>query len=1167
VRIRFEGANAAPEVIGESPLPGKSHYYIGSDPSKWVTNVAQHARVRSRTLYPGIDVVYYGRDGELEYDWIVAPGADPSRIVEVIEGAERLSVDANGDLSIQTRGGAIHQRKPVVYQEIDGERVPVEGGYVLRDGSKVAFQLGSFDAAHPLIIDPVLQYSTYLGGGSDDFATAVAVSPAGEAYVVGSTKSSDFPAVGGIGSPSPVESDTPYITKLNAAGTAILYTAFFGEGGRAAAVTLDAGGSAYVTGWADYTSFPATRRIGSTLPAGTQVFVVKLAPDGASLAYSTMIASDITSQPAALVADAAGSVYLAGFFSGTEFPTTPGAFKTQVTAAIGVRSSFLLKLTPDGQNLEYSTLFEDETFFGVAVDSTGIYIAGTTSSQNLPLVNAFQAANRARLSITGFFAKFDPTGTQLIYSSYMGGTEADGLSAPVIDGSGNVYLTGSAFSRDFPAINPLPGQTYGEDDSETAIVVKVDPTGFPVFATPLGVFSSGFALKIDNVGQVYVVGKTRRDKPFPEVQGLGRSGLNYDAFVAKILPDAPAILFSTAIGGLQDDIGTGIDIDDGGSIYIVGNTRSTNFPLLAPIQTSRVTPFTFDAFALKVFDTQEPLLLFSSPNPVTVGQPVTFTAVVTARAATGTVTFLQDTVVLGVVPLGPDGRAKVTVSTLPIGSFTITATYSGDATHAATSTTVSQVVAPAPQATVTTLTTNLTTLPANQTLLLSAAVSGTSGSIPTGTVTFFDGIKLVGSTALISGAIGFPVGNLTSGPHSFTASYSGDLRNKPSTSAPVTVTVIGPATATLVAPANNSVFDFPAVITLNATASTPAGSTVTQLNFLANGIPIASLSTPPYTFAWATAPPGVHLITAQAIDNFGQAGTSPPIRVQVRMAGVTYYHHDLQGNVIATTDNSAQVIYNETYNPYGGRLINDSDSPVTEPNGNRLWFHGKAQDESTGLQYFGARYYDPTIGRFMGVDKVGFFDTNVHSFNRYAYGNNSPYRYIDPDGRLSLTHIAAATLLFLGGYVYISNCESCKNDLRNLGRLVTGALHNEGENSNLTPGSTGPKTSPAGESESKNEPTDDGKSNTRFPDRRLPRDKHGNPIPDPEAEGAYSQLGQAEGRRVGKYDQAREFDADGKPVRDIDFTDHGRGHPNPHQHRYNPNPTGGTPQRGDPEPL
>jgi RHS repeat-associated protein len=999
VRMHFDGANKTPEVVGESPLPGKTHYYFGTDPTKWVTNVAQHARVRYRNVYPGIDLVYYGRDGQLEYDWIVAAGADPSRIVQVIEGADRLSIDVNGDLSIETQGGAIQQRKPIVYQEIDGERVSVEGGYVLHGRNKVAFQLGSFDSSQPLIIDPVLEYSTYLGGTKTDAAVAVAVSATGEAYVVGSTRSSDFPDVGGVGSPSPVDNDTPFITKLNAAGTAIVYTAFFGEGGRALTVALDAGGSAYVTGYATPFGFPASRRIGPTaVSSGLGAFVVKLAPDGASLTYSTMITSDVTTQPAGFTLDAAGSVYLTGFFLGTEFPTTPGAFKTQVTAANGVESSFLLKLTPDGQNLEYSTLFEDETRFGVAVDATGVYIAGTTRSQNLPLLNAFQAANRSRLSVTGFFAKFNPTASALIYSSYIGGTEADGFGALVIDGSGNVYLAGSTFSPDFPAINPLPGQVYAADLAETAIVVKLDPAGFPVFATPLGEISSGFALKIDHVGQIYIAGWTHRSRPFPETVFLASGGLERDVFVARILPDERVLLFSTVIGGEKDDIALGLDIDAAGSMYVVGTTLSTLFPLVAPIQTSRVTPFTFDAFVLKISDSQQPILLFSSPNPVTVGQPATFTALVTAAGATGTVTFLHDTVVLGVVPLGPDGRAKLTVSTLSIGSLSITATYSGDSTHAGAQTTILQVVAPLPQDTVTLLTTDVTTVATNQTLLLRVAVSGTSGSTPTGTMTFFDGANLVGSTKLIAGAIAFPVANLTPGLHSFTALYSGDLLNKSSTSAPVTVTVITPATATLIAPANNSVFDFPAVIMLNATVSAPAGSTVTQLNFLANGVPIASLSTPPYTFAWATAPPGVHLITAQAIDNFGQVGTSPPVRVQVRIAGVTYYHHDLQGNFIAATDNSAQVVHFETYLPYGGRLVNDFDSPVAQPNGNRLWFHGKAQDESTGLQYFGARYYDPVIGRFMGVDPATLEEDNLQSLNRYAYGNNNPYKFTDPDG-------------------------------------------------------------------------------------------------------------------------------------------------------------------------
>jgi RHS repeat-associated protein len=994
--MRFEGANARPDVVGEMPLPGKSHYYFGSDPSTWRTNIAQHGRVRYREVYPGIDVVYYGSDGRLEYDWIVAPGADPRRIVQVLDGVDRLSIEANGDLSIQTASGAVLQKKPVVYQEIGGERVPVEGGFVLRGRNRIAFQVGRYDASRPLIIDPVLLYSTYLGGNAYDIASAVAVGAAGEAYVVGDTESTNFPATIGIGASALSGHATPFLTKINAAGDAIVYSAYFGRGSPGdifgtIGVAVGADGSAYVGGRNLGESF------GSTVfgpPGGvSSSYVLKVAPDGGSLLYSTVIRSSFSATATALAVDAAGSAYLAGTMSGVDFPTTPGAFRTDNPG--GGSASYLVKLTPDGQGLDYATLFANDTVIrGLAVDSAGsAYIAGFTQSPNLPVINAYQSS--AGAAVTGYFTKFNPTGTGLVYSSYFGGSGADSLDAIAVDALGYAYLAGATGSPDFPAINPLPGAAFG--GNFTAVVVKVDPAGAPVFATPLGTLSQGRGIKVGASGQVYVTGHTHQTQPFPLVGDFGLGGSVYDVFVAKIAPEASALLFSAVIGGSAEDLGLGIDVDAAGSMYVVGRTQSTDFPRVAALQPVRGGGF-HEALVIKILDSPEPILLFSSPNPAMVGQAVTLTAIVTASQATGTVTFLAGSTELGTVPLGQTGSAKLTVSTLPVGIHTVTAIYSGDATNASASTNVAQVINPAPQATTTVLSASASTLAANQTLTLTAGVTGIGSSTPTGSVTFLDGNIPVRSVNLNSGVAVFTLSNLTGGLHSFSASYGGDSLNLPSISATVQIAVIGPPMVSVTTPADGSVFEYPATVTITAAAVSPPGANVVSVTALIDGEPLATVTTPPYSFALANAPPAVYQVTARAVDNFGQISVSAPVFVRIHAPDITYYHQDLLGNVIATTDSLGQVVYAESYQPYGGRLVNDPAAQVAQANGNRLWFHGKAQDEATGLQYFGARYYDPAIGRFMGVDAAGFAENNLHSFNRYAYGNNNPYRYQDPDG-------------------------------------------------------------------------------------------------------------------------------------------------------------------------
>jgi RHS repeat-associated protein len=989
--------------------------------------------VRYRNVYPGIDLVYYGTEGRLEYDWVVAPGTDPHRIVEAFRGATGLHIAGNGDLVVDTNAGSVRQRKPVLYQNIAGERVPVEGAYVVVGDKRVGFRVGQYDRSLPLIIDPVLEYSTFLGSSFAENAMSVAVNALGEAYLTGETGSPEFPhaptdvefPVNANGVPIAV---LAFVTKLNAAGDGLVYSTYFGGTGfnSGSGIALGPDGSAYVAGVTNAANFPATVVIGQapSQQTPTQVaFVTKLAPSGNAMSYSTLIggSNDGFTETVGIALDASGSAFIAGNTNGSFFPTTPGALQPETVPGTG--SGFVVKLNPDGNSPVYSTLFGGSAIavvHGLALDSSGhAHLTGRVLSSSLPVVNAYQPESGG--NDDGFFAKLDPSGSSLVYSSYLGGPGSEQLYGIAVDSQGNAYLTGLSDGCCFPVVNPLWNPT--QEAGSHAVVAKVDGTGSVAFATLLGgPWSVGNAIAVDRLGSIYVTGSTENNTGFPEIGDIGLGSdpaLNFpshsapDAFAAKISNDGSSFGFSFRIGGngirpgdprfgnidfLQNgpDAGNGIAVDAAGGIYIVGQTFAEDFPTLDAFQPSLgLAPLPRgDAFVVKLFEAAGDVGLFSTKSPSVVGESVTFTAIVPNPSATGTVTFFDGALVLGTVPLA-SGVAKLSISSLSAATHAITARYDGDATHpAGTSAVLVQEVLdanaqPAPTSIVLNAIGN-----ADRSVTLTAVVSGSN---PTGIVAFIDNNSQKHIGILSGGTASATLKQPAAGMHSIVANYAGDVRNAPSVSAPFNF-LIGPPAVSFSAPAVDAAFAVGATIQITVAAQAQISADITSVNVSLNGAPLATLTTPPYTFALSTAPPGVHTLGVQATDNLGQTSAPSTQRVLVFDPGVTFFHHDLQGNVVVTTDGVGQVVYTENYQPYGARLVSSPAGRVAEPNGNRLWFHGKAQDESTGLQYFGARYYDPLIGRFMGVDAVGFNEVNIHSFNRYAYGNNSPYRYVDPDG-------------------------------------------------------------------------------------------------------------------------------------------------------------------------
>ena len=544
LRVKLAGANPKPQLTGEDELPGKVNYFIGNDPRKWRTNIGTYAKVRYREVHPGIDLVHYGNQRQLEYDFVVAPGADPKAIRLGFEGAEKMEIDARGDLLLHTPEGDVRQHKPLIYQESDGTRTEVSGGYSLSRRNQVSFEVGKYDRGRPLIIDPTLSYSTYLGGSGSDVGNAIAVDSARNAYVTGATGSTDFPiaspfqaAIGG--------SSDAFVTKLNATGSALVYSTYLGGSSSdyGLGIAVDSAGNAYVVGDTNSTNFPTASPFQAAIGGSYDAFVTKLNATGLALVYSTYLGGNINDVAAGIAVDSAGNAYVTGYTASTNFPTA-----SPFQAAIGGASdAFVTKLNATGLVLLYSTYLggsSDDVAAGIAVDSAGnAYVAGSAGSTNFPTTSSFQAASGGGVN-DAFVTKLNATGSALAYSTYLGGNSYDSAYGIAVDSAGNAYVTGTTLSTNFPTASPIQA-THGGGEND-AFVTKLNATGSAlVYSTYLGgnSYDSAQGIAVDSAGNAYVAGDTESTNfltasPFQAATGGG----SQDAFVTKIsITPVPAI--------------------------------------------------------------------------------------------------------------------------------------------------------------------------------------------------------------------------------------------------------------------------------------------------------------------------------------------------------------------------------------------------------------------------------------------------------------------------------------------------------------------------------------------------------------------------------------------------------------------------------------------------
>jgi hypothetical protein len=764
--IRMELAGASPKlhVEGADQLPGTANYFIGSDPAKWHSGLPTYAKVRYTGVYQGVDLVYYGNQRQLEYDFVVAPGADPKQIRLRFRGSQKLSLNSDGDLTISANDGQVAFQKPVIYQVQDGQRHRVSGRFVMLANHSVGFQMGRYDRHRELVVDPKLVYSSYLGGSGGGFANyygdtayALAIDAEGNAYVTGSTYSGDFPTSTDAAQPTNKErangAPTAFVTKINADATAIVYSTYLGgtgggypgQGEYGDAIAVNTAGEAFVTGGTFASNFPVTpgayqqKNKGAALD-NSNAFVTKLNSAGTSLLYSSYLGGsgrytgNATSGGefgTGIAVDTEGDAYVAGRTWSTDFPTSSGALQPKIGGA--TYTGFVTEFNPAGSTFVYSTYLggsSEDFISGLAIDaSKNVYLVGTTYSSNFPVTKgALQPTNRAAAINESnlFVTSIDSQGTKLRYSTYLGGTGffkvdvgqfGDSGNGVAVDAEGNAYVVGTVYSSNFPLSecalqktnratpNLVPTVSISKiNDSGTALLYStyLGGTGFPGAFLEQSGGDSANAIAVDPDGNAYVTGQALSTN-FPitsdafQSSNIGaKASDNYNAFITKINSAGSAIVYSTYLGGKGSlhgggDYGNGIQVDADGNAYIAGNAGSNDFPVTKGVfqPTNRGSysgNYDNNAFVAEFalgLGTALPattLTITSSDLEAKAGTDVSFAASVgtVCGEATGTVTFTVDGAAGSPVKLNAEGEATFSTSKLTPGKHTVSASYAGD---------------------------------------------------------------------------------------------------------------------------------------------------------------------------------------------------------------------------------------------------------------------------------------------------------------------------------------------------------------------------------------------------------------------------------------------------------------------------------------------------------
>ena len=667
--MTLTGARASVRAEGLDLQPGVTSYFLGNDHSKWRSGVPHYARVLYRNVYPGIDVVYYhNAEGRLEYDFVVSPGADPGAIQLSYNRPVRM--DSHGDLLI----AGVRQKRPRVFQ--DGREIACD--YLVRGARQVRFLLAKYDHSRPLTVDPVLVYSTYLGGPGYDYGQGIAVDASGSAYITGLSRAPSQPGLDPFQQPEGLNYNA-YVIKLAPGGNGLIYYVFIGdqfEDGYA--IAIDATGAALITGETRSLNFPTKNPFQAMYGGGfNDGFVTKVSPDGLSLVFSSYIGGPNYDIGTGIAVDPTGNAYVSVQTERSSLPTNSDAF--QRTESSTGYHPYVFKLSQAG-SITWGTYVagsgDEIGMFGITVDNSGhAFLAGATDSEDFPTTEqAFQRTLPAVGSqpTSAFISKLEADGTGLVYSTFLGGGSGSGAQFVAIDSSGNAYVGGTVFGQDFPTKNAIQ-TTYAGGDQD-GFVAELTPGGDAlVFSTFLGGSNDEWgccAVAIGPNGAIYVGGHTTSPdfpvknslQPF-KAQGTLQSG---QGFFAQFNPGG-SLLFSSFLGGSTDTWVAGIATDASGAIYLTGQTSDTDFPVLNPYQ--KTNGGLTDIFITKVAPDTLPPSPFSAtpivlPAQFVVGgaAPATQTISVTSAPQGQAFTATVDAKWLSVSSSSPVTPATLTVS-------------------------------------------------------------------------------------------------------------------------------------------------------------------------------------------------------------------------------------------------------------------------------------------------------------------------------------------------------------------------------------------------------------------------------------------------------------------------------------------------------------------------
>jgi hypothetical protein len=833
--IRLIGANTKARPEGRKPLLSYSNYLIGNDPHKWHTHVPQYAEVWYPDVYPGIDLAYYGESGQLEYDFIVAPHANAHLISFTIDGLRNgrmLTENASGDLVIPVGEKQVLLHKPRLYQGnscmhvhsgMDGAACKAlsGGGFRLRQdasGTHVAFELPTYNHDQALVVDPVVSFSTFLGGSGGDGANGMALDSAGNIYLIGGTNSTDFPVTSGAFQSTLAGNTDAFVAKLSSDGQHLIYATYLGGSNAEfpTGIAVDSSGNTYLTGQTYSTDFPLASPYQSQNLGAADAFVSKLSPDGSVLIFSTYLGGTSQSEATSIAVDSSGEAAVTGWTYATDFPVV-NAFQSEHAPDGGTYDAFVTKFSADGLSLVFSTYLggnSADLAQAVAIDAAGsVYVAGMTNSSNFPTTpEAYQTTYvpGSILGDNGFVTKFDATGETLSYSTYLSACQIFGIS---VNASGNAFVTGTAEGQ-FP-VTPGAFQTIqGSSSSSDAFVTQFDSTGSSlVYSTYLGGsnYDYGYAIALDSSSNAYVTGTTYSTNfplKFP-VQSTFYAGVP-DAFVSEVSSAGSQLLFSTYLGGGSDGYGdsqgNAIAVDSSANIYVSGSTTAPDFPVTKAIQPT--LKGTGDAFITKYLNVAlitPAVTVTPSSSSITTLQALDVTVTISGGSGnptpTGTVKLTSGSYTSPATTLsGGSATINIPAGSLAIGTDTLTATYSGDSNYnAATGSGSVTVTAPPPSFTVTTT-------------AVSVSPGATTGN--TSTITLTPSGGFTGSVTLTAAVTSSPTSATDPPTLSFGATSPVSITGANAVTATLTITTTAPTSAALAYPAHPGIRWYAASTTL-----------------------------------------------------------------------------------------------------------------------------------------------------------------------------------------------------------------------------------------------------------------------------------------------------------------------------------------------------------------